>query len=114
MADNGNGSKKAEAEHECPKGDVISVGPDLGGFCPYVRHFPDHSVQTGIAKLAAPGEMPATASALYLKHRGGSTFDVQAMSKGGSDMKGPAKVNSESFRTGWDNIFGNKAPVGQA
>lgn len=28
--------------------------------------------------------------------------------------KGPAKVNSDAYRSGWDSIFGKKQAVGQA
>jgi hypothetical protein len=113
MADD---SKKSE--HNCPRGggDVIHVGPDLGGFCPFVRHRADHTIESGMAKIVRPGDPPTTEAPLLLTHREGSDFDVQVMSKGGNDAptKGPVKVNSPAFKTGWDNIFGKKAPVGQA
>ena len=118
MADDDNGSKKPNlgpAEHACPKGDVISVGPNLGGVCPFVRHLPDHTIETGLAKIVGPDEVPTSQNPLFLEHRQGNVFNVKPLSKGGSDSpKGPAKVNSPAFKSGWDNIFGSKAPVGQA
>ncbi len=116
MADDEKGSK--QSDHHCPGGDVISVGPDLGGVCPFIRHRPDHSVESGMAKIVRPGDPPTTATPLMLTHRQGSEFDVHVMSKGGSDgpskTKGPSKVNSPAYKDGWDSIFGKKAPVGQA
>ncbi len=116
MADDEKGSKKPE-HGACPEGDVISVGPNLGGICPFVRHHADHSIETGLARIAEPGQIPTSANPLYLTHRQDNVFDVQTMSRGGSDVaptKGPAKVNSPAYKDGWENIFGNKTPVGQA
>lgn len=31
-----------------------------------------------------------------------------------SSTKGPAKVNSQAFRSNWENIFGQRQTVGQA
>ena len=31
-----------------------------------------------------------------------------------SKEDGPAKVNSEAYRRGWETIFGKKQPVGEA
>jgi hypothetical protein len=105
-----------ETNPKCKDGDMIIVGPELGGGVhPFVRHHASHKIQVGLAKEATPEE--ASQASLHLTHREGNLFDVQPLSKGGSDAKptkGPSQVSTPAFRTGWDNIFGKKAQVGQA
>ena len=115
MADDEKAPKGPE-HGGCHEGDMISVGPNLGGVCPFVRHHADHKIETGFARIVMPGEQPTGPNPLYLEHREGTIFNVKPMSRGGSDTasKGPAKVNSPAFKSGWDNIFGKKAPPGQA
>src|SRR5580692_6001817 len=116
MADD-KGSKKAGEGCLGGGGDVMSVGPNLGGICPFVRHHADHTIETGMARIAGPGEPPSSENSLFLTHQEGGLFKVQPMVRGGSDTgttKGPAKVSTPAFREGWDNIFGKKTPVGQA
>lgn len=31
-----------------------------------------------------------------------------------NQSSGPSQVSTEDYRNGWDNVFGNKQPVGQA
>lgn len=102
----------------CADGETIAVGPHLGqGIVPIMRHRPDHTVEPAMARIVGPGETPTLPNPLYLEHQHDNVFSVKPMSKGGSDSapsKGPAKVNSPAFKDNWDNIFGKKAPVGQA
>ena len=108
---------KKGGETACKDGDMMVVGPSLGGICPFVRHRPDHTVESGLARVR-PADEPIPEGSLFLKHREGNAFDVHPVSKGGSDgapSKGPAKVTTEAYRNGWENIFWpKKTPVGQA
>lgn len=113
MADDEKGCKNPD----CGDGDMIAVGPVLGGICPIVRHRADHSLEASMAKIVQPGEAPATANALYLEHRRENLFAVKPMSRGGSDTAPSSKcmsIPSKAFQDNYDNIFGKKAPVGQA
>jgi hypothetical protein len=112
MADDEKGCK----DPDCRDGDMIAVGPNLGGVCPIVRHRADHSVEPAFARIVPPGEAPSTPDALYLEHQRDNLFAVKPLSRGGSDgaRKGPAKVTTQAFRDNYDNIFGKKATVGQA
>ncbi len=97
--------------------DVVHLGPELeDGGHPYVRHHPDGSVRGGVLRLAAEG-MPLYDGALQLRHRGpGPIFNVTNEYKrevAQPECPGPAKVATPAYRTGWDNIFGNRT-VGQA
>lgn len=101
---------------DCNAGDQMVVGPDLGGVRPFVRHTADHRIESGLAKVHVPGT-PVTASAVVLKYREANLFDVTPVSARGcseSPKNGPAKVSTEAYRKGWDNIFGNKTTIGQA
>lgn len=116
MADDSKGPKTTAHpdHHSCDDGDMISVGPNLGGVCPFVRHHSDHHLETGLARIVGPEDHATSPNPLLLEHRRGNVFAVKTLSKGGSDAKGPAKVNSPAFKENWDTIFGKKAPVGLA
>jgi hypothetical protein len=105
---------KGDKPPKCEDGDMMSVGPDLGGVRPFIRHTADHRIEAGLAKVTEPGA-PMPENALLLKHRAGtSLYDVHPL-EGGSDHKnGPAQVATDAYRTGWDNIFGKKPTVGLA
>ena len=109
MADDGDDDKKA-----CPEGDVISLGPDLGGMRPCIRHKEDHTVSLGFLcpnrgdGTDPPGEKD------NLRRRGDTgDYDVEP-TENGRASSGPAKVNSKAFKKNYDLIFGAKAPVGEA
>lgn len=107
MADDGD-DKKA-----CPGGDVISLGPDLGGVRPCIRHKEDHTVSLGfVHPIQDGGDSPG--EKITLRQRGETgDYDV-APTESGRPSSGPAKVNSKAFKKNYDLIFGAKAPVGEA
>lgn len=106
--------EKDDGKGACPNGDVVSLGPDLGGVRPYLRHRPDHTLQAGLARCVADGEDIAKEGMYHLRQREGrNEYDVEPVSEATS-RSGPAKVTSNAYRTGWENIFGAKTPVGKA
>ncbi len=110
------GPEHAE-QGSCQDGDMISVGPNLGGVCPIVRHHADHKIEAGLARIVQPGEQPTGPNPLYLEHRHGNLFAVKPLSKGGSDRatgKSHSKAATPAYRENYENIFGKKPQVGQA
>jgi len=106
--------KDDDGKGTCPDGDVVSLGPDLGGVRPYIRHRPDHTIQAGVARCVPDGESLDKEGIYHLRQREGrNEYDVEPVSPS-TARSGPAKVTSNAYRTGWDNIFGAKTPVGQA
>ncbi len=97
----------------CEGEDSLFAGPELpNGYQPFIRHRADHSIQKGIMRPVVDGE-PIHDGTLYLERRGESNvYDVRdefivPKAETQAASKGPAKVNSEKFRAGWDRIFGN-------
>lgn len=96
----------------CPDSDVLQAGPELpGGARPFIRHTKDHEIQAGMMTPVREGEPLNGRKVFYLEGREqDGDFDVTEITPG----TGPAKVNSEKFKTGWDRIFGAKPSVGEA
>jgi hypothetical protein len=103
------------SDDTCSDGDMVSMGPCLGNIRPFVRHHADHHLEPGIARLVSSEQAPPNSSnSIHLRHRYGNLYDVIPFPESASRAKGPSKVNSDAFRSGWDTIFGKKVPVGQA
>jgi hypothetical protein len=101
---------------DCSGGDFVSLGPDLGGVRPYVRHMADHSVESGVVQMAAEGQ-PLGKDAVVLRHQAGSVYAVEPVfgaATATENAKGPAKVTSDAYRHGWEGIFGSRSQVGEA
>lgn len=102
------------------KKDIVHLGPELSdGTHPYLREQGDQLTGGFVSKPRRCREGEALhGSGIIMKHRGpGPSFnvvgewDVPAATP--SESKGPAKVTSDAYRAGWDNIFGKKV-VGEA
>ncbi len=112
------------AKDECSFGDRISIGPDigLGSIRPCIRHTPDHQIKHGWVKDMHDGEPIAPGASVvtmsYDDQHGDYRVDSEVSLKDRhppcQSKSGPAMVSSDEYRTGWDRIFGNKAPVGSA
>ena len=107
-------------DDKCSGNDTLTLGPDLGdGARPFIRHRSDHSMETGIARPPRDGESINSSDVVHLHHRGpGPVYDVEVLYEHAAraaeeEGSGPAMVNSEAYRTGWDQIFGSRT-VGQA
>lgn len=103
------------AKEEDHARDFMSLGPQVGeGQYTYVRHRPDCTIETGIIVKSDPksgtDESPG-GEMVVLTNQRGNTFDVETF---GAESKGPAKVSTKSYRSGWDRIFGSREVVGQA
>lgn len=86
--------------------DVLHVGPqNADGTFTYLRHKKDHEIQIGVMDPNIKDGQPIKGDLVHLTPRGPGVFDVQELY---TSPKGPAKVNSTSFREGWDRIYGNK------
>lgn len=92
-----------------PKDELI-IGPTLNdeGARPYVRVTPEGETSTGV--LA--GDCSNAKGVIELAPLGGAHFEVQKVTR--FTASGPAQVASEAYRKNWGQIFGSKAPVGQA
>lgn len=97
----------------CDGDEYIIPGPPLpDGSRMCLRHAGDHSMRPGVMRVLKDGE-PMSENALLLKHREGTpVYDI--VGSVAEMKKGPSKVNSPAFKSGWDRIFGNKTPVGSA
>jgi hypothetical protein len=98
--------------------DRLILGPDLGdGSRPCIRHLPDHSIQTGVARLMKEGQpingYDEILTICYDQQHG--DFEVKsAYTPPTAAHKGPAMVTSNEYRTGYERIFGFKQVVGEA
>lgn len=63
----------------------------------------DNELQVGTLRTVKEGQ-PFNGDLVRLKHREGGVFDVEDLY---STRSGPAQVNSEAFRSGWDRTFGS-------
>ena len=111
-------------ESPAPPKDVIVVGgPSEDGNGVSILRVRDTRVEAGELRNAAPGK-PIVGELVKLSPREESDrlFDVEVLAKSpyeaagaegatssGGARKGPAKVASEAYRTGWEDIFGGKA-----
>ena len=110
-------SNDCKDDSECPKGDVLLQGPDLGdGSRPFVRHRADCSVVSGVLRPLQHGKPIGDGVVLVKPREDGTSLcdvvEVPLPERTGS--KGPCKVTTSAFRDGWDRIFGGKTAVGQA
>jgi hypothetical protein len=106
--------EKDDAVEGCSHGDVMTIGPDLGGLRPYLRHNEDHTLESGVMRPVREGEnIPQDAFILH-QHGDRNEFSVEPVFGGKGRSKGPAKANSAAFRQNWSNIFGAKNRPGSA
>lgn len=103
------------ADDKKPKDLLQITGATDDGKFTYIRQQPGRDTEVGILKI--PEEGKAMRSPLSLKavnDRG--LYEVEELMAGTSApaSKGPAKVNSDEFRDGWDRIFGAPKTIGQA
>lgn len=104
-------------EKPCPLGDVITVGPDLGGGVhPAVRHDANHEISFGTLRIIQEGQPIPLESILLEKKDDSDDYHVVGEFSPPTvrELSGPAMVSTDAYRTGWDNIFGKKQVVGQS
>jgi hypothetical protein len=109
-------SKPAPARdsgESCQGDEFVIPGPQLsGGARMCLHHGTDHTTRIGVMKPMEDGK-PIGEDAVLLEQREGTGLYNVVGSV--SDLKkGPSKVNSPAFRSGWDRIFGKPATVGSA
>lgn len=94
--------------------DVLFMGPDLkGDVRPFVRRKPGHGFEAGLMRPVKDGE-PIGNDAVFLEHKGpGPIYKVSEVFQA-PNQPARSKPTTENYREGWDRIFENKAPVGQA
>jgi hypothetical protein len=109
------------ADEPCDRDDEVSIGPGIGGnarVC--MRHTADHRQIPGIMRPIREGE-PLTGHVVTIEPKDPQngiyrvTGDLTIPSPHAAQMSRgkPAKVSTEAFRTGWENVFG-KQTIGQA
>jgi len=95
--------------------DFIQLGPKVSedGTHVGVRYRQDNSVEQVLVQPMVEGRpIPSNAAVLSLSHRQDDIYDVTDSYEPG--RTGPAMVTSPAYRTGWDQVFGKNATVGQA
>lgn len=102
----------AEDDKDSCGGDKVVFGaPTADGGIPYVRHREDHSLSLGIARVVRDSEpIDPNTELVQVEPLEGPAYRVKTLYA----SKGPSKVNSRAYQTGWEQIFGNKTPVGDA
>lgn len=99
----------------CSGSDFIIPGPVVNGVQCAIRHDASHGISMGSIHRMEDGK-PIPSDALLVKPRDGShIMDVVGSLSDKNGLKvesnasgGPAKVTSNEYRNGWDNIFGKK------
>jgi len=108
----------ADDHDECPgKGkDLVRLGAPVNGhFCPFIRHRADCSIQTGFLRKVRDGESILAGAIELGNPQGDGVYEVLGeVASMVRDSRGPAKVATEAYRSGWDGIFGKRQPVGEA
>ena len=86
-------------------GDEIMLGPDLpcGGRIG-IRHDADHNTTPCVVRPLEHGKPIMGDEVACFDHIEGNRYRVTAI----CDGIGPAKVTSDSYRDGWDRLFGNE------
>lgn len=102
-------------ETKCDGKDTIHLGPvvDAKGTRACVRHTKDHQVLPGFVRQVKDGSPIHKGDQLInLNYReADGCFDVEEVYSAKAPAEsaaGPAMVNSENFKSGWDRIFGNR------
>lgn len=83
-----------------------------------VRHRACGDSEAGVMKILKDGEaIPNVEGGEIAMLRGGGEgpWDVETLYRcGEGSPKGPAKVSTEAYRTGWEGVFGARGGVGEA
>lgn len=91
-----------------PKDELI-IGPaNSAGARPYIRVTPEGETTAGVLS----SDISTSAGVIELTPLGGSHYEVQKVTR--FTGSGPAQVASAAYRNNWGQVFGSKAPVGQA
>ncbi len=86
--------------------DLVYLGePTDGGLRPVVRRCADGEVKVGAVRIIEDGQsIPLNAEIMHLEPSGSDPiYKVTDSYTMGS--KGPARVASDSYRSGWDRVF---------
>ena len=96
---------------KCPGGNFVVPGPVVGGVRFGIRHSEDHAVEVGKFVEVPDGTAIPEDVTLLHKRDGEDVYDVVGTP---SEMRssGPARVASNSYRSGWDAVFGSKPKPG--
>lgn len=97
------------------KKDLLQItGVTQYGDYSYVRQRPNDEMEVGLLRNPQEGKPMNSPLAMKAVNETG-LYEVEELVSGTlAPSKGPAKVNSDEFRTGWDRIFGGPKTVGQA
>jgi len=94
--------------------DILHIGPPVNaaGGRAFYRVKKDGEVETGVANYIPEGEpLQPNQDILKVEHCGpGLAFRVkdEFSTDAKGNRSGPAQVNSEAFKDGWDRIFGSR------
>jgi hypothetical protein len=90
---------------DLPKGQdfAIPLGPAEGGGIRIIRHHSDHSISTGVCRPLEEGKPFQGEVVRMSRNEDGPGIKMESVYK--PEAGGPAKVNSPSFKSGWDRIW---------
>lgn len=104
---------KTMSDHKCDGKDFLHMGPQVeaDGSRACIRHMPDHSWREGVLRPVKEGQPLRTdLPCVAVERQDDGTYSVQELMPGTKqESSGPAMVNSENFKTGWDRVFGKQA-----
>jgi hypothetical protein len=92
----------------CAGGDFVIPGPAVPGGNLCMRHSADHTMKVGMMGPVQDGAPLPDSAVLLEKRDGADVYDVVGSVADMRSAKGPAKVTSESYRSGWDAVFKGK------
>jgi hypothetical protein len=104
-----------EPKKSCERVDELHLGPAVSDDTRlFTRHTSDHRQVVGVMRRVREGE-PLTGNVFSVeaKDPANGIYKVTDIPISGGRGK-PAQVSTDEFRTGWENTFGVKQPVGQA
>ena len=92
------------------KRDIALIGKSHKGMVPVVRYREGHEPEIGLLKALKDGESTSDEVVSLSPDKGNTPFfRVNTIAEGWTH-KGPAKVSTDAYRTGWDHMFGKVKP----
>lgn len=90
----------------------IEIGPECGdGFRSFQKVTADGQLEIGLASDADDGISPGALGIAEIEPIAGQPRRYRVRHEVRFTTRGPARVNSRAYRSGWDAIFAPRAPA---